>query len=25
VEGLEVPESVKAELRHLTPANYVGR
>jgi adenylosuccinate lyase len=25
VEGLDVPESVKAELRHLTPANYVGR
>ncbi|MFD1872301.1 adenylosuccinate lyase [Hymenobacter bucti] len=25
VEGLKVPESVKAELRHLTPANYVGR
>ncbi|RZL12195.1 MAG: adenylosuccinate lyase, partial [Hymenobacter sp.] len=25
VEGLAVPESVKAELRHLTPATYVGR
>ncbi|TVT38229.1 adenylosuccinate lyase [Hymenobacter setariae] len=25
VEGLDMPESVKAELRHLTPANYVGR
>ena len=25
VEGLEVPESVKAELRALTPSGYVGR
>jgi adenylosuccinate lyase len=25
VEGLAVPESVKKELRHLTPATYVGR
>jgi adenylosuccinate lyase len=25
VEGLAVPENVKNELRHLTPASYVGR
>jgi adenylosuccinate lyase len=24
IETLEIPESAKAELRQLTPANYVG-
>ncbi|WP_445397376.1 adenylosuccinate lyase [Zobellella sp. An-6] len=25
IDGLELPESVKAELKQLTPANYIGR
>ena len=25
IDGLELPDSVKAELKKMTPANYIGR